>query len=228
MLGELISAGANILGGLLGDAGKREEIALQKKLATQGVRMRVEDARAAGVHPAIALGASVPSYSPVGLGSGLAEGLSSAGQDISRAVASTSTTPERLDAFTQATQKLTLDRMGLENTLLASQIARLTQAGGMGPPMATGFKPDSSNEPTTLPTPFGLPALTVANPELAQDAENHFGDFWNEIYGALNWIDSFAQSVTGHNPRTWKAPGSPLKGETHAEYLRRMSKNPMY
>lgn len=136
MLGNLISAGANLLGGILGNNAEEENakrnIRMQKEFAQQGIRWKVEDAKAAGVHPLYALGANTHSFAPVSVGgSSLAQGLSAAGQDIGRAVHATSTEAERSTAFTKASQELQLQRMGLENELLASQIAKVRQAGSV-------------------------------------------------------------------------------------------------
>lgn len=189
----LISGAASLGGGFIAEAGKAREIENQREFAKSGVRWRVEDAREAGIHPALALGANVPSYTPVGLGSGMAEGVSNMGQDIGRAIDATRTIGEKADAFTLATQSLTLERMGLENQLLQRQIA------GTPPfPMASGDYPvpgQSGSAEVRIPTPFGLPSLAVANPELAQEAQNHFGELGDIVYGVANWVDSLARSV---------------------------------
>jgi len=57
-----------IVGDLIGAASQqranRENRLMQEKFASQGIRMRVEDAKAAGLHPLFALGGNVPGYSP--------------------------------------------------------------------------------------------------------------------------------------------------------------------
>lgn len=138
-LGAAIGAGANLIGGLFGSKDRSKDRKLQKEFAQHGIRWKVEDAKAAGIHPLAALGAQTTSYSPVSVGgSSVASGLAASGQDISRAIDSTRTGGERVSAFNQTVQDLTLKRMGLENDLLASQIARITQAGRSPPgPSAT-------------------------------------------------------------------------------------------
>lgn len=145
MIGPLISAGANLIGGFLSrDAQKdanaanaamaAQNIKLQKQFAQEGIRWKVEDARKAGIHPIYALGAQTHSYSPVSVGavpeSGLAAGLANAGQDLSRAFNATRTAPERIEAR-QATQ-LQLEGMAIDNDIkratLASAVQRLNQA----------------------------------------------------------------------------------------------------
>lgn len=230
MLGELIGGALGALGSILGgnaaEKGKKAEIAYQKEFAKQGVRWRVEDARAAGIHPAIAMGASVPSYTPVGLGSGTAEGLAGASQAIGGAISRTMTAPERVDAFTQQTQALTLSRMGLENELLATEIANAKrQFAGPAFPLAVGDAGvvPGQGDAVIVPTPFGLPGLKVANPDLAQTSQNHFGEPLEWLYGIGNWVDSLARTITGKGP-----PGPLPERETHEQYYERMRKNPMY
>lgn len=193
MLGPIISGIGSIVGGILGEQGKQRELDQQREFAKEGVRWRVEDARKAGIHPAVALGASVPSYSPVGLGGSIAEGLSGSSQDISRAIEATRTLPERVDAYTARTQALTLDRMGLENELLRRQIAQV----GPAFPMAgnDNAMPGQGDSGVVMPSPFGLPGLDVANPKMAQKAQDHFGEGFEWIYGGANFVDSLARAA---------------------------------
>lgn len=122
----------------------------QREFAQHGVRWRVEDAKAAGVHPLFALGAQTPSFSPVqqsfDTGSGVADHLSRLGQDISRSVDATRTKGERVDARMTA---LALQRGELENELLRSQIARLNQASN--PPMPSAVEPKPFDPVMTHP-----------------------------------------------------------------------------
>lgn len=219
----LIPAAASIIGGMIGNAGKNKEIENQKEFAKSGVTWRVEDARRAGIHPALAMGANVPSYTPVGLGSDMAEGFSNAGQDISRAIDATSTATQKADAYVKTRQALELDNMSLQNQLLQAQILGVTRP--RVPPFPSSVSPDSS---ASIPSPFGLPGMNVANPELADQSQTHFGDILENFYGVANFIDSLARGITGHHPNTHKKPVHPTKGETHAEYLLRMKRNPMY
>lgn len=143
MFGEILSAGANFVGGLMNRqetrraneqnaAIARENIALQKQFAQEGIRWKVEDAKAAGIHPLYALGATTHSFSPVSAGavadSSLGNAMAAAGQDLGRAINATRTSSERQTAFDTTVQKLTLQKMGLENDLLASQIAKMRAA----------------------------------------------------------------------------------------------------
>lgn len=94
--------------------------AQQKEFAQMGIRWRVEDAQAAGIHPLAAVGATGATYSPTGqqlfVDDSRANFARSMGQNIQRAISVTSTPYER------TVQKLNLERLGLENKLLKRQI----------------------------------------------------------------------------------------------------------
>lgn len=111
----------------------------QKTLAREGIRMRVADAKAAGIHPLYALGAPTMGGSPVQSfsegdgGSNWQSSLGAAGQDIGRAIDATRTHGERVGARVEALQ---LDRAELENELLRSKIAR--EKAQIGPPLPSG------------------------------------------------------------------------------------------
>lgn len=150
VFGDIFSAIGNVVGGLssafggsdddrgsgLGERGV--EITNQNNFAQQGIRWRVADAQAAGIHPLYALGANLPTYSPVNYyegnnDTGVASHLANFGQDISRAIDSTRTHGERVTARSDALHALQLERGALENELLRAQIAKL-QAAQVGPP----------------------------------------------------------------------------------------------
>lgn len=138
MLGSLISAGASIVGGILGSNAAKdaahENAAMQKMFAKHGIQWKTQDAIKAGIHPLYALGAPTIGFQPSFVGdNSLGEGIAQAGQDIGRAVAANSSTNQRLDQFSKLAQLLTLEKGGLENDLLRSKIRVLNQAGGIPP-----------------------------------------------------------------------------------------------
>lgn len=100
----------------------------QKEFAQMGIQWKVDDARAAGINPLAALGASTQSFSnlvaPQTDGSPL-------GQGIERALKAAATPDDR--EFDRAKQVQTLQHGELENQLLASQIAK--ENAQVGPPM---------------------------------------------------------------------------------------------
>lgn len=129
MLAALASLAGNVAGGIMAERAKDKDIKLQKEFAQSGIQWKVEDAKKAGIHPLAALGAQTTSYAPVSVGGGLPSALAAGGQDISRAINATRPESARLDAYTKTIQDLNLQRMGLENQLLSSQIAKINQAG---------------------------------------------------------------------------------------------------
>lgn len=118
----LAGSAADLAAGIMGadatrDANRRNE-ALQREFAQYGIRWKVEDAKAAGLHPLAALGANTMSFTPSQVGdTALPTSISNMGQNISRAINATRTSDER------AMSHLTIEHAQLENELLRSQIA---------------------------------------------------------------------------------------------------------
>lgn len=147
MLGAIIGAGASLLGGLLGKQSQdnandvaRENaannIAMQREFAQNGIQWKVADAKKAGIHPLYAMGAQGASFSPVTItqdaSNPMGNAIANAGQDVSRAVHATRNAPDRVDAVQSTANALTLQKMDLENQLLASQVRKSNM---VGPPM---------------------------------------------------------------------------------------------
>ena len=100
IIGAGISAASSLLGGAMtasaSKSAAREQVKLQREFAQNGIRWKVADAKAAGIHPLAALGAQTASYQPVQVGdTSLGSGLSEMGQNIGRAVDATLTREER-------------------------------------------------------------------------------------------------------------------------------------
>lgn len=125
----------------------QQNMAMQREFAQSGIQWRVEDAKKAGIHPIYALGSAGASFSPVSAAfsspPSVAGDMAATGQDIGRAINSTRTESQRQDAFTRASQALTLERGQLENEILradlASKAGRLRSPGS--PPMAAAADP---------------------------------------------------------------------------------------
>lgn len=122
-------------------AQRQEDIA--EEFAKFGVRWRVEDARAAGIHPLAALGAQIhqapqlPVFSESGSESAPFGELFRSGQDIMRAVMASAPNSQREETLFH----LAVQRGELENALLASQLMKAQ--GQLGPPMpeSAGYAP---------------------------------------------------------------------------------------
>lgn len=138
------------------DAIRRQEFwahrneALQREFAKHGIRWRVEDAKAAGINPLVALGAGTTSFAPISVGdvgapadkprSSLSQTLGEMGQNISRAVQATATVSDRQQI---QMNELQLENMKLQNTLLGQRIAAV-QPSQIGPaqPEEAPIQPD--------------------------------------------------------------------------------------
>lgn len=165
-----IGAGANLLGGALtnskqvdpstsyawwwdrGEARRvrKEEYQRQKEFAKHGVRWRVQDAKAAGLHPLFAFSGQLGGYSPsatvLGGGSGgysesdaMGEALSRAGQDVSRAVLAQETaeqTEARIAALEGVKARARLS--GIEADMAEIQLAKMRQEFNASKPHPSG------------------------------------------------------------------------------------------
>lgn len=206
-----IPAAANLVGGLLGNDSAEDinaaniqnqnninstNIALQREFAQNGIRWKVEDAKAAGLHPLAALGAQTLSFSPISVGAqyqadnSMGQAFSNIGQDISRAIHATRTAEERnaeleaakarqaqLDAINVERHQADLAHMELQNALLYSQIRRLNQ-----------------EQPPSMPSSVGSVG-GVTNPK--------------KRYGSVTFQDSKITSANPFNQSLEAGPQSP-------------------
>lgn len=142
----LAGAGLGFIGDMYGShLNRRESRAaearnreMQEQFARNGLRWRMEDAQAAGIHPLAALGFNPSQPSPVAVGdTGVGDAYSRLGQNIGRAVSATQTAWERKMNAAQ------LEGALLNNDILRSQKTRIQHANN--PPM-----PDSGVIETPL------------------------------------------------------------------------------
>lgn len=101
----------------------RENMALQREFAQSGVQWKVADAQKAGIHPLAALGANTTSFSPVSLGDLKGSNFGEMGQDIGRAVKAAMSDQDRAEETRREAEKLTLEKAGLENEILRTELA---------------------------------------------------------------------------------------------------------
>lgn len=165
----LIGAGANILGGLVGKstadkarnaaaAQAQQNLQAQYDFAQHGIQWKVEDAKAAGINPLAALGASTSSFSNV-VGSSdasdpRASGIAAAGQDLGRAANALSpqdTKQAQLEQKLLEAKIANVNADTISKTAIASQVAvRHGQPGTVSVPLprpAPGYA-------STLPRAF--------------------------------------------------------------------------
>lgn len=117
MLGALIGAGSSLLGGLFNSSAQKKQMALQKEFAQKGIQWRAEDAEKAGISKLYALGANTASYSPVSVGGGVGDALSTAGQNIGRAVDATASPAARAGHLATEIAQTQLDGLKIDNDI---------------------------------------------------------------------------------------------------------------
>lgn len=213
MIGEILGSIGNVVGGLLNRKSAKEaneinrqnaenNIAMQKQFAQEGIRWKVADARAAGVHPLYALGAQTASFAPVSVGAtadtSLGNSIASAGQDLTRGINATRTVEER--AAAQATTALQLEGLKLDNeikkTQVASSLQRISQ--NQNPPLPAIGPMKDANVPFDHPESnkaeerpplmlFGNRVLTPPSTSPMKAWEDQIGDD-----GPLSWLAQLA------------------------------------
>lgn len=228
MWGAIAGAVGSIAGGLLNkksaessqsssDYWNAQNIQLQKDFAKKGIRWKVADAKAAGLHPLAALGASTASFSPIPVGSvpdySMGNAVAEMGQDISRAISATQSKSERAAELEQARQvqqraierqdkidalnverhKLDVSNMAIQNELLKSQLARAKSAQ-VGPGMPSNAFSSSRGGAVTadVTSPTGavetLKSQTVSrNPKQPSLEAGSMAGFKEYRVGGKDW-----------------------------------------
>lgn len=142
MWGGIASAVGSVVGGVLGLQGQKQSAANaeklnqlnyehQKEFAKNGIRWKVADTKAAGLHPLAALGASTAQYTPA---TAIGDSpdwsfLADAGQSIGRAVDAKRTQQERVEQQQKqdAAFALKAENQKAENDLIRAQTASIQQ-----------------------------------------------------------------------------------------------------
>lgn len=129
-----------IVGDLIGAASQRqanrENRLMQERFASEGIRMRVADAKAAGLHPLFALGGNVPSYSPSA--QPIFDG-GSLGQNLARAATQFSAEERELRLAQLEAVRAGTARDYAQAAAFASEAARARQEQNVSNPVATSF-----------------------------------------------------------------------------------------
>lgn len=129
------------LGGALGVAADlytaRENRQSQEEFARHGIRWRVEDAQAAGVHPLFALGSGVTPFSPQ------ATAFAEAGANIGRAIGGMTSAERSTHTAQLEVARSQAARNDAEAAFFASEIARKNQASAS----AKAFPISATNAP---------------------------------------------------------------------------------
>lgn len=157
------AGGGGLIGGALGAVGSlvgsrnaaaqaQSQMDMQREFAQNGIRWKVADAKAAGIHPLAALGAQTFSYNPVITGdTGVGEALAKMGQGVSRAVEAKQLQEER--ALNRALQVANIDKVKAETDYVRQQAEASKQAvakTALPPAMPAGNNAAPVSKPEAL------------------------------------------------------------------------------
>lgn len=136
IVGSALGAVGSLAGGLIANQSQnqlaQQNYAAQKEFAQNGIRWKVADAKAAGLHPLAALGAQGYTYNPVMVGgsdlglSAAGESLAQMGQGIDRAMSAKQQAAERqaYQAYEAQVRQKDLALKDKQLALLDSEIAQ--------------------------------------------------------------------------------------------------------
>lgn len=163
--GALISTAGGLAGGLMGKSAADDareanaaqaaaNVQMQREFAQNGIRWKVEDAKAAGIHPLYALGANTASFNPVSLpaapDNSMASAMSDIGQNIGRAVGATRTGAEKMAANLNLQQaQANLDGQLIDNQIKQAQLAKINAGPNFPSGNEDNFMPGQGDSGTT-------------------------------------------------------------------------------
>lgn len=226
--GSIVSGAIGAVGSLIGghNANKSAEAQAalqyqhQKEFAQNGVRWKVADAKAAGIHPLAALGAQTFSYNPVMTSpgdNGISEALGRMGQGISRAAEAKALAEERaINAETRRKQNDLVDaqiaKTQAETNFVNQQAAQSKEAVAKSAQVPS--MPAVNGKNSQNPTPFwekdlishgfrvdeqGRKVDFVPSQALKDRVEDVFGVEWMPFISAA--IDNFKAKQLGMKVR---------------------------
>lgn len=208
----ILGAIGGVLGGLFsGSQAKKAaaaERAFQMDVAQNQIQWKVADAKKAGIHPLAAMGHQMVLPSPQSINT---PDYSAMGQNVGRAIDATAAAPQKEDDYTRTVQALNIERMGLENNLIKTNLvnsaARTVNQAGNAPTFlaaqgeSVGTDPLSNNPKDDLKL-FGYDFKRNPNFSDGENFEKRYQDLGNapaalvalgDIYQALK--DSYAKPV---------------------------------
>lgn len=207
------------------------QMAAQKEFAQNAIQWRAADAKAAGLHPLAALGASSQSYSPIAVGAttqpSMAQTLGDMGQDITRAAGALVPKAKRDTAAVEVAQaqevtanNLKLENMKLQNDILRSKLATVNQPGT--PPGVPFPVPENKKPEERPPLMFGGRRWDTSPDTSPMKAwEDQYGD-----EGPVSWLlppvmamRDLAYNV-GFNPENWRSGLLNTHADMYMKWLR--------
>lgn len=178
----------------------------QREFAKHGIRWKVEDAKAAGIHPLVGLGAQSASFSPISIGStSQPSSLASMGQDVGRAIAATGTQADReMSTLSIQGAKLDLEGKALDNQIKNSQLQKLNATGPAFPNASGNFISGQGNSgPAIIEKPFERTTSMPGNPHSEPGAIPDVG--WAKTATGVVPIPSndVKQRIEDNMPQEW-------------------------
>ena len=203
----LIGAGIGALGALLAPK-PAPQIIRETSSFSGGIdfeQFRI-DAEAAGFNPIGAMRAGGLSGYAFGTGSSTTHMPALADNRLSNA----------LQIFGSGVSQWTYDplaarRSEVELKLAEATLQHFSKTGAPGN-MSLGVPGFTAPGTVYQASPFGMDPMLVANPNMAADAEDHFGEIGDIIYGVGNWIDSVTQAWERSMPKWREELGLPKDG----------------
>lgn len=191
-----IGAGAGLLGGFLDRRESSQQASANRQLqydfAQQGIQWRVADAEKAGVHPLYAIGANIPTYSPVrGSYGHLGRAVAGAGQAIGDYLSKAALAEERAEDRAMLRERHRLESLKTMAEIRGQNIANananrtpVRSASGLPGQQTMGFW-SGPGSPRVLyhPNPVGRLVPYYLEPGEAghQDLEDAAGNIYAEV-----------------------------------------------
>lgn len=209
-----------IIGGLIGagasawSASKQNK--LQRDIAKNQIRWRVDDAKAAGIHPLAALGANVqPVSSQPLLGDSAIAGLAEAGK------AAFTPKDELAERQSRANARLT------EAQAAEAEARSRTIAQAARQPVGATIGNRTTPGETRLGPHVGTLRRT-GRYDSAQKIQDEYGDLWENVFGSLNLFDQINSRSMGRRHRRLMSRAIRRRGRPNRYYHESSSGTPPY
>lgn len=183
MLGDIIGGISSIIGGFQAAKAQKKANQLQEKSMKKGIQWRVNDAKAAGIHPLAALGANVNTLNPVpvtGLGDGIAAGGAALGN------AAKSYEAREAENLSKELLKSQIRQMDSVTSLNAAR-SRSVIASMRSSAVQEGLPLTGKLKPTNTAIRANGVDLPNAGWSDAEEVEAKYGDIVQNLYGAVNF-----------------------------------------
>lgn len=235
---DIIGPAVDLFGGFLGGKSARDNTrdqinfqrdaqvqseAMQREFAQNGIRWKVEDAKAAGLHPLYAVGGAGASFAPQAAsvtfdngGEHLGRALSSMGQNIGRAVSAQQTPEQRQEtALRLQLLRSQIGETDARTLSLLSEAARNKQGGiaSVGMPPGIDAVPFPVSAPISAKDLYATPLADVIQVRPSEVVSSR-GNDRSTTAGTNPW---FMENEITSSGMKFRMPRSDEPGETWAE-----------